>query len=159
MSLIKDGHYVDDAWERIGGEAPLPAEGDIIIDFDRLREIGPQLPKRAGLIGVQVANTVDVTELATWLDQLALIALEFPSFNDGRAFSQGRTLRHIMGFKGELRASGKPMADQAPFLIRCGFTSFEAAPRQPLEVWQRATASVQRVYQAGYSRGAGATRE
>jgi uncharacterized protein (DUF934 family) len=156
MPLIKDGQYVDDVWQRIGGEAPLPLDGDVLIDFSRLKEHG--IPNREGGIGVQVANTVDVAELAPYLDNLALIALEFPSFNDGRAFSQGRTLRHIMGFKGELRATGKPMADQAAFLVRCGFDSFEASARQPLEVWQRVMASVSRVYQDDYARGAGTPR-
>jgi uncharacterized protein (DUF934 family) len=157
MPLIADGKYVEDTWLRIGGEAPLPLEGDVLIDFDRLKEHGA--PNREGRLGVQVANNVDVLELAPWLDRLDLIALEFPTFNDGRAFSQGRTLRHTMGFAGELRATGKPLADQGAFLIRCGFTSFEGSGRQPLEVWQAAIASVTRVYQASYARGAGTARE
>ncbi len=157
MPLIADGHYVDDTWERVGGEAPLPLDGDVLVDFARLKEHGA--PNREGRLGVQLANNMDITELTPWLDQLDLVALEFPSFNDGRAFSQAQTLRHTMGFKGEIRATGKPMADQGPFLIRCGFTSFEASGRQPLEVWQQAIASVQRVYQAGYARGAGEPRK
>lgn len=157
MPLIQDGEYVEDTWLRVGGEAPMPFEGDIIIDFDRLKEegTGKPLPKRRGRLGVAVSNTADVRELQPWLGELALIALEFPSFNDGRAFSQARELRHVMGFTGELRATGKPMADQAGFLIQCGFTSFESSGRQPLEVWQRAATAMTRVYQAGVTRAAG----
>lgn len=151
MPLICDGAYVEDTWLRVGGEAPMPFDGDIIIDFDRLREEGNPLPKRRGRLGVSVSNTADVTELSPWLGHLDLIALEFPSFNDGRAFSQARTLRHVMGFKGEIRATGKPMADQAGFLIQCGFTSFESSGRQPLEVWQRAATAMTREYQSRLS--------
>lgn len=157
MPLIRDGEYVEDAWLRIGGEAPMPFDGDIIIDFDRLKEegTGKSLPKRRGQMGVAVSNTADVRELTPWLDHLTLIALEFPSFNDGRAFSQARSLRHVMGYRGEIRATGKPMADQAGFLIQCGFTSFESSGRQPLDVWRRAAGAMSRVYQSAVTRGVG----
>ena len=151
MPLIKNAQYVEDAWTRIEGYAPIPDEGDVIIDAVRLKDDPSVLRSRKGKLGVLLMNTADPDELAPHLAKLALVALEFPSFNDGRAFSQARVLRHTLGFNGEIRATGKPMADQAGHLLRCGFDAFEASPRQPLEVWQRALAAVPRVYQRDYA--------
>jgi uncharacterized protein (DUF934 family) len=159
MPLIKNGHYAEDLWTRIEGEAPIPDDGDVIIDAVRLKDDTQVLRARKGRLGVLLMNTVDAEELAPHLSKLALVALEFPSFNDGRAFSQARVLRHTLGFGGEIRATGKPMADQAGHLLRCGFDAFEASARQPLEVWQRALASVPRVYQRDYAAKQDSVRE
>jgi uncharacterized protein (DUF934 family) len=70
-------------------------------------------------------NDRRVAELAPWLDRLALVALAFPSFRDGRAYSQARQLRERYGFRGELRATGDVLRDQFLFLIRAGFDSLE----------------------------------
>ena len=151
MALIKNGQYAADDWTRIEGEVPLPDDGDFIIDATRLKDDASVLRPRKGKLGVLLMNTVDAAELAPHLSKLALVALEFPSFNDGRAFSQARVIRHTLGFKGEIRATGKPMADQASHLVRCGFDCFEAGARQPLEVWQRALNAVHGVYQRDYA--------
>lgn len=78
---------------------------------------GPQLP------AATLANTDDIAGLD--LDRLELIVLQFPKFTDGRAYSQARLLRRA-GYEGELRASGAIFRDQLPFLLRCGFDSFES---------------------------------
>jgi uncharacterized protein (DUF934 family) len=160
MPLIKNADYIDDPFIRIEGEAPIPDEGDVLIDAVRLKDDPKSvLRKRNGRLGVLLMNTVDAEELAPHLDKLALVALEFPSFNDGRAFSQARVLRHALGFKGEIRATGKPMADQAGHLARCGFDCFEASLRQPLEVWQRALKAVHGIYQRDYAARGDAVRK
>ena len=61
-------------------------------------------------------------------------------------------------FKGEIRATGNPKADQGAYLIRCGVDAFEVRGSQPLETWQKAVASVTRVYQRTYQAGAGETK-
>lgn len=67
-----------------------------------------------------------------------LLAIDFPSFSDGRGFSLARRLRE-MGFKGRLRASGRLIADQYAMARRVGFDEVEVAPdiaaRQPAEQW------------------------
>ena len=70
-------------------------------------------------------NNRKVAELAPHLDRLALVALVFPSFRDGRAYSQARLLRERYGFRGELRATGDVLRDQFLFLVRAGFDAFE----------------------------------
>jgi uncharacterized protein (DUF934 family) len=64
-------------------------------------------------------------ELEPVLGRLALVALVFPTFKDGRAYSQARSLRERFGFRGEIRATGDVLRDQFLFLHRAGFDSFE----------------------------------
>ena len=72
---------------------------------------------------VVLSPTDDPTQLAPHFDALALIAIEFPKFTDGRGYSLAALLRRL-GFKGELRAIGDVLADQLFMLKRVGFTSF-----------------------------------
>ena len=58
-----------------------------------------------------------------------LVALEFPIFKDGRAYSTARLLRERYHYKGELRAIGEVLRDQLQFMLRCGFDAFEYAGR------------------------------
>jgi uncharacterized protein (DUF934 family) len=157
MPLIRNGVYVEDEWLRIEGEAPLPDGGDVLIDWSRLKH-DPRIAEHAGRVGVAFPNTVDANELGPYLSRLSLVTLEFPSFTDGRGFSQARVLRHQLGFRGEIRATGNPKADQGAFLIRCGVDAFEVRGTQPLETWQKAIRSVTRVYQRSYGTGAGETK-
>jgi uncharacterized protein (DUF934 family) len=75
---------------------------------------------------VSLSNTDPVEDLAPHLGRLRLIVLHFPKFSDGRAYSQARLLRGRLGYAGELRATGNVLQDQALFMLRCGFDSFES---------------------------------
>ncbi len=74
-------------------------------------------------LGVQLANDEDVELLAPDLERIALVALAFPKWTDGRAYSQARLLRSRYGFEGELRATGEVLVDMLPLLERNGFSS------------------------------------
>ncbi|MFC0199735.1 DUF934 domain-containing protein [Paracoccus rhizosphaerae] len=67
-----------------------------------------------------------------------LIAIDFPSFGDGRGFSLARRLREL-GYKGRLRASGRLIADQYAMARRVGFDEVQVAAdiaaRQPEDQW------------------------
>lgn len=52
------------------------------------------------------------------------VFVNFPVFSDGRGFSTGRLLREKLGFKGEIRATGRFILDQIPLLMRVGFDAF-----------------------------------
>ena len=86
----------------------------------RLNPTAPEFP------ALTLANTDEVGELGARLDGVKLVVLNFPKFTDGRAYSQARLLRERLGFKGELRATGAVFRDQVPFMLRCGFDSFES---------------------------------
>lgn len=75
-------------------------------------------------LGVVIAPADDVTKLAPHLDRIALVAVAFPAFNDGRAFSHASLLRSRLGFGGEVRAVGDVLIDQIPLMLRCGVESF-----------------------------------
>lgn len=69
-------------------------------------------------------NETDVRLLEPWLDQIVLIALHFPTFTDGRAYSQAVELRTQLKWRGEIRAFGDVLRDQLTHMYRCGFNSF-----------------------------------
>lgn len=66
----------------------------------------------------------EVESLKPWFAQLPLIALDFPSFRDGRGYSQAYLLRTRLGWTGELRAIGDVLRDQLSHMRQCGFDSF-----------------------------------
>jgi uncharacterized protein (DUF934 family) len=67
--------------------------------------------------------TNDADPLAQNLAGVQTIELNFPSFSDGRAFSQALMLRRRCGFTGEIRAIGDVLVDQLSQMQRCGFSS------------------------------------
>ncbi|MCV6625046.1 MAG: DUF934 domain-containing protein, partial [Cellvibrionaceae bacterium] len=67
----------------------------------------------------------EAESLAEDIDQLALIAIEFPVFMDGRGFSNAAILRQQFNYRGELRAVGGFIRDQLCYLSRCGFNAFD----------------------------------
>lgn len=123
MQIIKDKRIMDDTWQMIADDAPLPI-GDICISFARWQQEKHQLVHRTGHLGVRLQPTDAVNELADGLKRLDLIVLDFPDFADGRLFSQAWILRERLGYKGELRATGNYMPDQAFYLSRVGVNAF-----------------------------------
>jgi uncharacterized protein (DUF934 family) len=153
MALISDGKFVEDAWRRLADEESLPKAGMCVVSQSRLAEAAAELAPEAPL-GVLVANTAEPEALAPYFPRLALIAVAFPAFADGRGFSLARLLRRA-GFTGELRASGRLLADQATHARRCGFDtieiSAEIAKRQDEAQWAGAFAAYGEFYQQGYA--------
>ncbi len=84
-----------------------------------------QLADRAAPLGLLIAAGEKIDDIAADLGRFALVALDFPKFADGRAFSTARLLREKHGFAGELRAVGNVLSDQIPYMRRVGFDSFE----------------------------------
>lgn len=66
----------------------------------------------------------NVKALAPYLDKIALVAVSFPAFSDGRAFSHASLLRDRLGYQGEIRAVGDVLIDPIPLMLRCGISSF-----------------------------------
>jgi uncharacterized protein (DUF934 family) len=96
---------------------------------------------------VSLANTDPVEDLAPHVGRLRLIVLDFPKFSDGRAYSQARLLRGRLGYAGELRATGNVLQDQLPFMLRCGFDSFESEQKGFAEALAKARTLFSVVYQ------------
>ena len=125
MRLVKNGRITTDLFVHVAEGAELPGDGAILIAAARFLEDPEAVLKRAGKVGVIWPNGRDLDDLVPYLDRLAAVALVFPSFRDGRAYSQARLLRERHGYDGELRATGQVLRDQFVFMSRAGFDAFE----------------------------------
>jgi uncharacterized protein (DUF934 family) len=125
MPLVKDGKITTDAFVRVADDAAIADDGAVLVSAARFLEHAEMLSRRDSPTGVIWPNNRDVDELVPHLARLAAIALVFPNFRDGRAYSQARLLRERHGYRGELRASGQVLRDQFVFMLRAGFNAFE----------------------------------
>ena len=147
MALISNGRLVDDSWTAVADDVPLPESGPVIISLDRWQAERDALLLRGSLLGVRVASRQMATDIAADLPHFDLVALEFPSFRDGRAYSTARLLRERYGFSGELRAVGNVLRDQLMFMHRCGFDAFAVADEAQIEAWRKAMEEISVWYQ------------
>lgn len=147
MPLIKGGVLADDDWAQVGDDESLPADRPAIVSLKRWQTERESLRRRNVPIGVRLQSSEPAKEIAADVDRLELIAVEFPTFRDGRGFSTARLLRERYGFKGELRATGNVFRDQFLFMHRCGFDAYEVADLREAEAFAAALASYSVVYQ------------
>jgi uncharacterized protein (DUF934 family) len=135
MPLVKGGKIAEDIFVHIADGAELPAEGAVLVSAARLLEQPDALLAREGKVGVIWPNNRDIDDLVPYLDRLAAVALVFPTFRDGRAYSQARLLRERFSWRGELRATGQVLRDQFVFMLRAGFDAFEVKKRSDAEAF------------------------
>ena len=148
MALIKNGELVDelvrrcergrgDSAGRAGHRQPRAVAG---------------APRRALLargtpLGIRLHSDQSPELIAADVPHFAVVALEFPKFRDGRAYSYARLLRERYGFKGELRAVGDVLLEQLFFMLRTGFDAFELESADPLGDYRTALADFSVWYQ------------
>lgn len=125
MQIIKEGAIVEDTWLHVADEAELPARGDVIVSLERYTEQRDALQRRGTLLGVRLRSDQQAKLVAPYAPELALIAIEFPGFKDGRGYTAARLLRERFGYKGQIRAVGDVLRDQLFYMRRCGFDAFE----------------------------------
>jgi phosphoadenosine phosphosulfate reductase len=105
-------------------DAALP-DDPVILSKTRWLAERERLGHRNAPLGLLIEAGESIDDVAADLPRFALIALSFPKFRDGRAFSTARLLREKHGFAGELRAVGNVLSDLIPFMRRVGFDAFE----------------------------------
>jgi uncharacterized protein (DUF934 family) len=147
MLLVENGQIVQDRYRYIADEEPIPERLPVIVTAQRFLANPDVLIGRDGSLGVFWPNDRRIVELAPWLGHLALVALHFPKFRDGRAYSQARLLRETYRFRGTLRATGDVLRDQFHFLVRAGFDSFEVKKQADARVFAEAASRYSVVYQ------------
>jgi uncharacterized protein (DUF934 family) len=135
MPLVKNGQIEGDAFTHLADDAPLPDDGAVLVSSARFLGDPEALLRRAGKTGVIWPNNRDVDDLVPFLDRIAVVALVFPTFRDGRAYSQARLLRERFGFRGELRATGQVLRDQFVFMLRAGFSAFDVKKQSDAEAF------------------------
>ena len=139
--------WVDDAFVSVPDEEPTPGHGGVILSLQRFQAEGEALLAAGRPVGVRIKSDEQVEVLAYDLPQLALVALEFPKFRDGRAFSWARMLRTRLGYTGEIRAVGDFLYDQVNYQHRVGFDAWEVPDHFTLEMFNRALTEMTNVYQ------------
>jgi uncharacterized protein (DUF934 family) len=149
MPLVRRGQVVADDFLRVLDDASIPDDVPVIVPATRFLAAAAELAERAAPTGVLWPNDRKVAEIAPWLARLALVALEFPNFRDGRAYSQARLLRERHAFRGELRATGEVLRDQFLFLVRAGFDAFEVKKAADAVVFTEALTRYSVFYQPG----------
>lgn len=138
MPLLKGTAQVADTWTTVSDIADLPDGASAIVTLDVWRNHRDSLIQRNAPLGVRLKSDQPPGSIAGDIERFDVIALEFPKFTDGRAYSSATLLRERYGFKGELRAVGNVLRDQAMFMWRCGFDAFEVADQDEADAWESA---------------------
>lgn len=160
-TLIKDGQICTDTWYLLAADTLGDTQADklaqhegddIIVPSNCWLEIREQLLTRRGRTGVWLQSNETPAALTDDLASLPLIALDFPVFSDGRAYSSARELRQNLAFEGELRAIGDVLRDQLFYMARCGFNAFALREDQNADTALGALADFKDAYQASVDR-------
>ncbi|HEJ2711980.1 TPA: DUF934 domain-containing protein [Pseudomonas aeruginosa] len=125
----------DDHWQLVRDDVPEQMESCILPvrlwqGWQALDVLGGH---RMSEQGVLLQPDDDPEELLPWLGVLPLIAVDFPSFRDGRGYSQAYLLRVRLGWQGELRAVGDVLRDQLAHMRQCGFDAFAVREDKSVE--------------------------
>ena len=127
MALVNLTGIEPGTWDNLSDDT-APQEGaSVAIPLKRIEEESEDFFASAGKVGAIVATDASYTSLAPLLNKLAFVVIDFPAFGDGRGFSLAVRLRKDLGFKGEIRATGPVIPDQALFLKRAGFDTVDVS--------------------------------
>jgi len=145
---LKDGVYrgVEDPFTHVADDEDM-ATGDVIVSLARFQSEGEGLLSEGRRVGLRLKAEEEAEALAYDLPRLAVVALEFPKYRDGRAYTNARLLRERFKFAGQVRAVGDVLREQAGFMVRVGFDAFEPADDASANEWQAAAGRYRHVYQ------------
>jgi uncharacterized protein (DUF934 family) len=136
--IDQNGERTNDPWLTYAGDAhAIPVGSCAILPLTEFREFAGTWKNHAKALGVLLSPSDDPASIANDFDKLRLIAIDFPSFTDGRGYSLARLLRERYGWTGELRAVGDIQRDQIYLLSRSGFDTFALRDDQDIEVSRR----------------------
>jgi uncharacterized protein (DUF934 family) len=124
----------------------------VILSLTRFQAEGAALLGAGRAVGVRLKSDEAVETLEADLPRLALVALEFSKFRDGRHFSSAALLRQRYGFTGEVRAVGEVLREQLFYMIRCGFDAFEPSDATKPQDVDYVANRYRHVYQAASDR-------
>lgn len=140
--------WAEDAFVSVTDDDAVPEAGDVIVSLARFQAEGEDLlASNSRRVGVRIESDQEVEVLAYDLPRIAVVALAFPKYRDGRAYTSARLLRERFHYQGQIRAVGDVLQEQAGFMVRCGFDAFEPADGATPEVWTKAASRFRHVYQ------------
>lgn len=153
--IIKDKVIVNDDWQLLklaDGDAAetitVPA-GRAIVPLSVWLAQKSALSSRTD-IGVWLASDEHAEALKDDLTALPLIAIDFPTFTDGRGYSIAYQLRTRLGYSGELRAIGDVLRDQLFYMARVGFNAFATREDRSIEDALKGLTDFSEVYQTAW---------
>ncbi|SDF51849.1 DUF934 domain-containing protein [Thalassobaculum litoreum] len=137
MPIVKHDCVIEDVWRPLNGRdlTEICPNESVLLSLEEWRSIGRAAAARFERIGIALAPDEAVEDIVDALPELDLVALSFPKFNDGRAFSQARLLRERLGFIGEIRATGHVIRDLFLFMQRSGFDAVAVEDTRALTPW------------------------
>jgi uncharacterized protein (DUF934 family) len=138
MALVKHGELVDDPFTDVSDLEEISASGPVIVSLAQWQARREALLARNEPLGVRLKSDEHPEAIAEDVNAFAVIALEFPAFRDGRAYSYARLLRERYAYGGELRAVGDVLLEQLHFMVRTGFDAFEISGDDPLGAYRTA---------------------
>lgn len=117
---------IEDDWELIRSADDVQPDrlARSIVPFSTWRECLEGEGWTSQVRAVWISPDDDFEPFAHSLRTLDLIAVDFPSFRDGRGYSVATLLRARYGWCGQLRAVGDVLRDQLNYMRRCGFDAF-----------------------------------
>jgi len=121
-----------DGWTRAADDQPVSPRAQLLLSWAQWLEVREQWPQGVA-VGVVFPNDANVKDLLPDLGRLALVALHFPKWTDGRAYSQARLLRVRHRYAGQLRAIGDVIPDMSLQLYRTGFDAIAMRPGERVE--------------------------
>jgi uncharacterized protein (DUF934 family) len=138
--------WAEDPFTSVDDDQFVP-RGEVIVSLARFQREGGDLLASGRGVGVRLAADDAAESLVLDLPRLEVVALTFPKYRDGRAYSAARVLRERLGFQGELRAVGDVLLEMGHLLVRCGFDAVEPADNTTPEQWTRVAHRYRHVYQ------------
>lgn len=147
MVVLKNGVPQPNEWVRVADDATLPEGAKVIVSLERWQAERETLRQRNSAVGISLKSDQSPLLVKDDLDHLSLVALEFPKFTDGRAFSYARVLRDRLGYRGEIRAFGQVLRDQYLFMLRCGIDTIEPPVEKRVEGYAEALKEFSVFYQ------------
>ena len=146
--LIKQSVIVENVWQKLDPDFEGSSDNQaVLIPLVRFLE-EPNLVIGNAQAGVWLESDQNPEDLAPFIGQLSLIAINFPKFVDGRGYSYARILRDRFNYQGELRAIGDILHDQLFYLKRCGFDSFAVREDKDIEIAKSGLNAFTESYQA-----------
>ena len=124
-------------------DAALPTSGKVIVSYARWYAEREALLASGLSVGIRIPNTVDIATVLPEIAERPLIALDFPAFPDGRAYSQARLLAERIERDGVLLhggydARGRYLPPRSTFRVPA-ITAWTGAPSAWITAHRSAT--------------------
>ncbi len=154
MPLLRNGHWANDnPWVHVADEQDLPdnAEDHVYALCSLQRYQTLEAAGTNSVSGIWLSPEDDVLQLSEYLQRLQVIAIDFPTYTDGRGYTQARILRTQLHYSGELRAVGDIRPDQLLFMVRAGLDAFEFQQAPDAELINQILTRYRINYQPSYA--------